>query len=83
GAEGVQCWYAFKAFKGLKEASHQEEIDGEEGERQQEEIDGEEEERQQEAKRKSAERKCGRRVSAARSSRRRRRAAFLPVSLEG
>ncbi|WP_219995371.1 hypothetical protein, partial [Klebsiella pneumoniae] len=69
GAEGVQCGCAFKAFKGLKEASQQ----------------GEEEEagRQQAANREDAERKCGRRVSAARFFRRRRRAAFLPVSQAG
>ena len=62
GAEGVQCCYAFdvKALKALPAATQQE---GEAG-------------RQRAGNRENAERKCGRRVSAARFSRRRRRAAF-------
>ncbi|HBX4930486.1 TPA: hypothetical protein MH334_27210, partial [Klebsiella pneumoniae] len=62
GAEGVQCCYAFdvKALKGLQAATQQ---GGEAG-------------RQRAANRENAERKYGRRVSAARFSRRRRHAAF-------
>jgi hypothetical protein len=61
----VQCCYAFdvKALKGLPAATQQ---GGEAG-------------RQRAANRENAERKCGRRVSAARFSRRRRRAAFYAV----
>nr|AVX50112.1 hypothetical protein [Escherichia coli] len=56
GAEGVQCCYAFdvKALKGLTAKTQQ----------------GEEAGRQRAANREDAERKCGRRVSAARFSRR-------------
>ncbi|HBX5305217.1 TPA: hypothetical protein MH412_28740, partial [Klebsiella pneumoniae] len=59
---GVQCCYAFdvKALKGLQAATQQ---GGEAG-------------RQRAANRENAERKYGRRVSAARFSRRRRHAAF-------
>ncbi|HFK3582947.1 TPA: hypothetical protein ACGZOX_005294, partial [Klebsiella pneumoniae] len=68
GAEGVQWCYAFdvKALKALPAATQQE---GEAG-------------RQRAGNRENAERKCGRRVSAARSSWRRRRAAFVAFWLK-